>query len=72
VTVPDVIKDPVANKGVVFASSKAGLNAGEGPYGQIDVLSLEFDEIGTEITKMVDFLDSAKEKEHAGILWGNS
>jgi len=40
VAVPDVIDDPVANKVVIFASSKADLNAGEGPYGQTDVLSL--------------------------------
>lgn len=47
VAVPDVIDDPVANKVVMFASSKADLNAGE---GQTDVLSLGFDETGMEIT----------------------
>ena len=65
VAVPDVIDDPVANKVVIFASSKADLNAGEGPYGQIDVLSLGFDETGTEITQIVDFVDSMKGKEQA-------
>jgi hypothetical protein len=66
VAVPDVIDDPVANKVVIFASSKADLNAGEGPYGQTDVLSLGFDEPGTEITQIVDFVDSTKAKEQAG------
>jgi hypothetical protein len=68
VTVPDVIEDPVANKVMIFASNKADLNAGEGPYGQTDVLSLEFYETGTGITKMVDFVDSAKAEEQAAIL----
>jgi hypothetical protein len=66
VAVPDVIDDPVANKVVIFASSKADLNAGEGPYGQTDVLSLGFDETGMEITQVVDFVDSTKAKEQAG------
>ena len=72
VTVLDVIEDPVANKVVIFASSKADSKAGEGTYGQTYVLSFEFDETGTKIRKMVEFVDSAKAREQAAILWGNS
>ena len=60
VTVLDVIEDPVANKVVIFANSTADSKAGEGTYGQTYMLTLEFEETGEKIKKMIESVDSAK------------
>jgi hypothetical protein len=67
-TVKDIIEDPVANKVVVYAESVADTAAGEGTYGNEYFLLFEFNEEGDKITKMIEYVDSAKSREQAAIL----
>lgn len=65
-----MIEDPVANKVIVYAESTADTAAGKGTYGNEYFLLFEFNEAGDKITKMVEFVDSAKSNAQAAILVG--
>jgi ketosteroid isomerase-like protein len=69
-TIKDIVEDPLANKVVVYARSTADTAAGKDTYGNEYFLLLEFNEAGDKISKLVEYVDSAKTKEQVAILLG--
>jgi hypothetical protein len=70
VSTTEVTESPQRNKVVVLASSTADSKQGVGNCGQEYVLVFEFDESGTKIKRMVEWVDSVRAKEQVEILFG--
>lgn len=68
-TITEILEDVAKNKTIVLASSTADSKAGVGSYAQEYVLVFEFDESGEKINKMIEWVDSAKARENAAILF---
>jgi hypothetical protein len=70
ITIKDIIEDPAANKTVVYAHSTGDTAAGPNTYGNEYFILFEFDESQEKITKMVEYVDSAKSREQGKVLRG--
>jgi len=70
ITIKDIIEDTAANKTVVYAKSTGDTAAGPKTYGNEYFILFEFDESQEKITKMVEYVDSAKSREQVKVLRG--
>ena len=67
-TIHDVVEDQDARKICMYLKARADTLAGE--YVNEYMWTLDFDESGSKITKVVEFVDSTASRENKGIIMG--